>query len=59
MKEIKKGTKFTIIKGSEKGKICYYVGIQNNSNWHIVQIEGGDDKYFINLEELEKIEEVK
>ena len=39
MKEIKKGTKFTIIKGSEKGKICYYVGIQNNSNWHIVQIE--------------------
>ena len=55
MEEIKKGTKFKIIKGSEKGKMCYYLGIQNNSNWHIVQIEDGDDKYFINLEELEEI----
>jgi hypothetical protein len=56
MKAIEKGTKFKIIKGSEKGKLCSYLEAQNNSNWHIVNIEGGNDKYLVNLEELEKIE---
>jgi hypothetical protein len=47
------GQQVRITMGSDKGKIGFYMGMRNNSNWHIVDVEGNE--ILVNREEIEAV----
>jgi hypothetical protein len=51
--DLKKGTPIKVVKGLQKGQTGVYSHKQNNSNWYVINLGGGNDEYYVNLEEIE------
>lgn len=51
------GAKVKIIVGTNKGIIGTYKGIQNNANWHIVDLGESAGIMYVNPEEIEEVKE--
>ena len=48
------GQQVRIIKGHDRGKVGFYLGLKNNSNWHVVDVDGFE--LLLNKDELEAYE---
>jgi hypothetical protein len=50
---LEKGTPIKVVMGLQKGMTGVYSHKQNNSNWYVILLGGGNDEYYVNLEEIE------